>query len=191
MSISVLDPPSACVKRLAPAIPAEVEFTQRNEISGELLFARFALPCGWDKFERRELPAWEWSDLLAFATGGTPFESGFARGFFNRFFGRSMDDLFKYARKRELNFEGAWSYPNMLIHLLEHKGHAPECAAQRIIIDQMMVVGESPITGRGCQIYCKLGAVKFPFEPFFDLYDLRPKHGSEFLVHKHVIVAKL
>jgi len=189
----VLEPPSACGRRLTPAIPVEVEFTQRDEFSGEMLFARFALPCGWDKFQTGKLDEPHLRQLLDIAMKAELCDPSFSREFISKVFSSPVSDLYVYGRRRGLRaLDQIWSYANVLGCLLEHRGHAPECDAKVLIAMHSRLKQRSPVTGKDCRV---LGGSFPSVEPYygtlFDLYDLDPEPNSRILVHKSVIVAVL
>ncbi len=186
---NVLEPPSACLKRVAPRIPAEVEFQQRNEISGEQLLARFAATCGWDKFQAGKLSKNDWWQLLEL----TKKDESLARSFLHVHFSSLVDGL--YGQARGFNWRDQfWSYESVLGYLIKHRGHAGavECDAKVLIAMHSRSMRRSPVTGRDCQVLSgSYPSIDPYYDTLFDLYDLYPPPGSRILAHKSVIVAKL
>lgn len=181
--------PSLCTRR-AVISPPEIEF-RPGAISGEMLLDRFAVPCAYDKFMAGKIDEGVWKHLVAIALG-EPEQLHIIRGLLSDLFPRLVSGLYEH---RGPNGDSpAWSYKNVLAYLLEHEGHADECASKCLTIGSggYLFAGteRSLITGDSREMFWAI-VDKERYCRLFDLYQIRPESGSKVLAHKSVIVAEL
>ena len=183
MKTSLMEPPpalptSACLKR------QEVEFRPGATvgISAEELAAHFALPCAWEQVSGSLMRPYDWFLVRRIAVSGSLL-NGSKKFDSQKFLGGLFPNLVK-------TFHGDWSYENVLKALLEHKGHAEECAAKVVTIGGLEGNRRSPITGDDRLIFTGWEGKRF-VQFLSDLYCLSPQDGSKVLVHKSTIVTLL
>lgn len=171
-------PLSACLKRL------EIEFSHGAKvgISVEKLTGRFALPCAWEQVSGSLMRPYDWFLVRQIAFSGSLL-NGSKKFDSQKFLGGLFPNLVK-------TFHGDWSHENVLKALLEHKGHAEECAAKVVTIGRLEGNRRSPITGDDRLIFTGWEGNRF-VRFLSDLYCLSPQDGSKVLVHKSTIVTLL
>jgi hypothetical protein len=146
----------------------------------EILVARFALPCGWDKFRSMIVTESDWFWLLKLALS-VDYDNRLADSDHNRL-ARLFPHLVGSWQERD------WSYEEVLDKLRRHDGKHGECHAKHLVIYCDDGARESPITGHNHQVFAGLSEGGAVHSPLFDLYDLNPAHDSMVLVHKSVII---